>query len=116
MCPMTSAALLPGAGGFSRRVGKRRAHPACNEKVPGEWASDKGDGQKLPVFARHEGSREMVVAWTEGMGWNKGGALAWREVAETGAAAGPGGRLDGVPANGSLAAVALPGGKFVIFY
>jgi hypothetical protein len=115
-CPMSSAALLPASGGFLGAWENAGRIRFGGEKDTAQWATDMGDGQKLPVFARQEKTGEMVIAWTEGMGWNKGGALAWRYINEANPAANATGRKDGVPANGSIAAVALPDGKFVILY
>jgi hypothetical protein len=112
-CPMSSAALLVNKGDIFaawENAGRIRLGDAQGIKP---WTSETGEGQKLPVLARSPNLNNELTAWTEGMGWNKGGALAWHYASgdhETN------GRKDGVPANGSIAAVALPNGTFVILY
>jgi hypothetical protein len=114
-CPMSSAALMPGPKGFLsawENAGRIQIDDGGGSKS----ADSEGEGQKLPVIARRESTGEMLIAWTEGMGWNKGGALVWRYSKGSEDAVKASGRKDDVPANGSIAAVALADGKFVVFY
>lgn len=73
-------------------------------------------GRKHPVLAVNTRG-ETLMAWTEGTGWNRGGALAWQLYDSDGKATAEKGRLDGgVPAWGLLAAVAQPDGGFIILH
>jgi len=60
---------------------------------------------------------EWLLAWTEGTGWQKGGALAWQLFGADGhPREGAGGRVDGVPVWSFGEPVALSDGNFVILY
>lgn len=70
---------------------------------------------KYPVaLANSRG--EILLAWTEGTAWAKGGALAWQIYDASGKPIGEAGRAEGVPAWSLVAAVAKPDGGFVIIY
>ena len=61
----------------------------------------------------------LLMVWTEGTAWNKGGSLAW-QLYEGGTAAGqpsgPAGARPGVPTWSVGAVAPRPGGGFVVFY
>lgn len=59
---------------------------------------------------------EVLLAWTEGTGWGKGGAVAWQLYDESGNPTSEKGRAEGVPIWSLSAAVAKPDGNFVIIY
>jgi hypothetical protein len=59
---------------------------------------------------------EVLLAWTEGTGWQKGGSLAWQIFDANGNPAAEKGRASGVPVWGLVAAIAKPDGSFTIFY
>jgi hypothetical protein len=59
---------------------------------------------------------EVLMAWSEGTGWNRGGAVGWQVFDTTGKAVGPAGRAVGVPVWGLSAAIARPDGGFTIIY
>jgi hypothetical protein len=59
---------------------------------------------------------EVLLAWTEGTGWGKGGAVTWQLYDESGNPTSEKGRAEGVPTWSLVAAVAKPDGSFVIFY
>lgn len=78
--------------------------------------SGRGAGRKHPVLAEGgKGGRLQLTAWTEGTGWQKGGAVAW-ELVDLDAGTRTSGRADGVPVWGKVAAVAEADGTFTIFY
>src|SRR5437870_1303272 len=60
----------------------------------------KSGKQRHPALAAN--GREVLLAWTEGMAWNKGGSLAWQiydkaDQPAKNAKAADYGRADGVP-------------------
>lgn len=59
---------------------------------------------------------EVLLAWTEGTGWSKGGAVAWQLYDESGNPTSEKGRAEGVPTWSLVAAVTRPDGNFVIIY
>jgi hypothetical protein len=79
------------------------------QPAPGE-----GQGRKHPALAINA-SGEMLLAWTEGTGWQKGGALAWQVFDKDGKPTGARGRVDeGIPVWGLPTAVVAPGGFTII--
>lgn len=128
-CVMSTASLRagpPGAGGGQpvvvaawerqeqiewAKVGPAAAGPVRPVVVPG-----KGDNRKHPSVAVDAGGR-VLVAWTEGTGWNKGGSVAWQVFGPDGKPiAGTAGRAAGLPAWGLPAAVVRADGRFVVIY
>ena len=65
------------------------------------------------VFSRDGG---MLLAWTEGTAWNKGGALAWQLYDPAGRPSGEAVSRPGVPVWSMGAVAPRPDGGFVIFY
>jgi hypothetical protein len=68
---------------------------------------------KHPALA--SSGQKLLVAWTEKTAWNKGGTLAW-ELRDVEGNKIDSARVDNLPAWDYPAAVALPDGRFVIFY
>jgi hypothetical protein len=124
-CPMSTAAFahmsnedviawetdgqvwLASVGHASGQIGKPRA------------ASGPGQKRKHPVLAFN--GREVLLAWTEGMGWNRGGNLAWQvydlklnPINEPQFLSA--GQAKGVPTWSLLTAVPLGDSRFAIFY
>ena len=59
---------------------------------------------------------ETLLAWTEGTGWQRGGAVAWQLFDAHGQPSADKGRAEGVPVWGLVAAVTKADGSFVVFY
>jgi hypothetical protein len=60
---------------------------------------------------------QVLLVWTEGTGWQKGGDVAWQVFDELGnPIAGGAGRAAGVPVWSFAAAYATPDGGFTIMY
>ena len=78
----------------------------------GPMAMAKG---KHPVVAVNKAGETLVV-WTEGTGWQRGGAVAWQVFGADGKPAGQPQRRDGVPVWGLAAAVAEADGSFTVLY
>lgn len=70
---------------------------------------------KHPVVAVNQAGETLLV-WTEGTGWQRGGALAWQLFGAEGKPAGPPQRRDGIPVWGLAAVVAEPDGSFTVLY
>ena len=73
-------------------------------------------GRKHPALAVN-GKGETIFVWTEGTGWERGGALAWQVFDEAGKPTGPKGRADNAIPVWSFAAVyTAPDDSFVILH
>ena len=121
-CPMSTHDLgASGAGiaGTWETAGQVYFAPVAGEGLDGVLpvaASGATSNRKHPTFARRRGSKgPLLLAWTEGTGWEKGGALAWECLDAKGALLGRG-RVDGVPVWSFAAAVAEADGSFTLFY
>jgi hypothetical protein len=79
--------------------------------VPGE-----GKNRKHPRLASNAKGL-VLVTWTEGTAWEKGGLVAWQVFdAELQPLVGRSGTATGLPAWGVAAPVALADGTFLVFY
>lgn len=76
-------------------------------------APGDGKGRKHPRIAINRRG-EVLLVWTEGTGWQKGGSLASQTFGHDGAPIGETQRIDGIPAWSFAAAAALPDGDFAI--
>jgi hypothetical protein len=122
-CPMSSMTLEPSGAGslvalWETQGQVRRSSIAADtaEASAPQEPSGRGGGRKHPVLAEGgKGRRLQLTAWTEGTGWQKGGAVAW-ELVDLDAGTKTSGRADVVPAWGKVAAVAEADGTFTIFY
>jgi hypothetical protein len=71
--------------------------------------------RKYPAVAGNSAG-ETIFVWTEGMGWKKGGSLAWQIYNKSGEPTSEHGKAEGVPAWSLVAAFARPGGRFTVLY
>src|SRR5262249_51919918 len=77
-------------------------------------APGEGRGRKHPALAINARG-EMPLAWTEGTGWEKGGALAWQLFNKLGAPTRARGRVErGIPVWGLPTVVATDAGFTII--
>jgi hypothetical protein len=75
-----------------------------------------GSGQKHPAVAINA-KGEVLLAWAEGTGWQRGGDLAWQVFDKNGKPIGAPGHVEkGVPVWSLPAVVAQPDGSFVIVH
>jgi hypothetical protein len=119
-CPMSSEVFAEGPTGvyaawdnagqvFFCRVGPGAA--ATPQAAPG-----LGGERRHPALACNARG-EMILAWTEGTGWNRGGGLAWQLYDEGGKPRGDVGRRAGaVPVWGLPTAIGERDGHFIIFH
>ncbi len=78
--------------------------------------SPPGRAKRKHPVAVANGRGEVLVAWAEGTGWEKGGAVAWQLFDPSGKPTEEKGRADGVPVWGLVAAAPRADGSFTIFY
>lgn len=120
---MSSQTLVEGPGGViaawetAGQVFFAPVTPSLSKAIPAPpQPGGSAPSRKHPVLAVNRAG-ETLLAWTEGTGWNRGGALAWqvydasgRPTADRGRAAG------GIPTWGLAAAVTRPDGGFTIIH
>lgn len=88
-------------------------HPDALVARPLPGASE---ARKHPAICIDSAGR-VLVAWTEGTGWNKGGTLKWQVFDAAGQPlAGAGGTAEALPANDAPAAISRSQGGFLILY
>jgi hypothetical protein len=121
MCVMSTQAFAEGAAGTwtawetKGQVFMGRIDPTTVQlaRVVGAPGDDRT--RKHPSLAVNERG-DVLLAWTEGTTWNKGGAAAWQVFDADGRAQGEPRRADGVPVWGLVAAYAMPNEGFGIVY
>ena len=116
-CPMSSMSFGEGAGNvagawetggqvYFENLTKMNSVPVS---APGE-----GKGRKHPRLAIAPNG-DMLMVWTEGTGWQRGGSLAWQLFDPNGESLGKTHTQPGVPA-WSFGAVAVKPDGFVVLY
>jgi len=78
-------------------------------------APGEGKGRKHPRIAVNNRG-EVLLAWTEGTGWQRGGSLAWQIFDAQGKAVGEKGSAAGVPTWSFGAVAARADGGFTVYY
>ena len=78
-------------------------------------APGEGKGRKHPRLAVN-GNGELLMAWTEGTGWQRGGSLAWQVYDASGRPTSERGSLPGVPVWSFAAPFANKDGGFSILF
>ena len=118
-CPMSSMDFAEGAnmiaaawetGGqvyWTRIIGRDTSDPIG---APGE-----GNGRKHPRLAVN-GKGEVLLVWTEGSGWQKGGSFAYQIYNRAGRPIGEAKHFPGIPTWSFAAAVAASDNGFLILY
>lgn len=120
-CPMSSFAFAEGPAGVlaawetNGQIYYVRIDPATGKRSEASAAPGESRERKHPVVAVNQRG-EMLLAWTEGTGWQRGGSVAWQVFDKDGRPTAEKGRADGVP-TWSLAAVCpRVDGGFTIVY
>jgi hypothetical protein len=123
-CPMSSAAIAPSPQGtllawehdgqvlFALQPGGK-LRPNAATAVPGPASR-----RKHPAIAVNSGG-QFIIAWTEGMGWQRGGGAGWQVYDAAGQpirGVGAAGHVDGVPVWSLVAAFTRADGSFVVMY
>jgi len=118
-CPMSSAWLAPEThltqAAWENRGRIWLTRIDSESARASEPISPSGSSQKYPVTAA-SASGTLLVAWVEGAGWQKGGALCWQLFDPKGKALGPPGHTNGVPAWSFAAAWTRADEGFEIIY
>jgi hypothetical protein len=121
-CPLSSEAIAEGQNAvigawendgqiYFRRI--HRTTPGGDEVF---IAPGKGGDRRHPALAFNKNG-EMILAWTEGTAWNRGGGLAWQVYDKAGNPTASAGRRPGaIPVWGVPTVVAEPNGDFTIFH
>jgi hypothetical protein len=120
-CPMSSESLFEDQSGVlaawetEQRVYFARIDPETG-KISRPISPPGGGGRKHPSVASNS-KGETILAWTEGTGWQKGGALAWQVFDRSGRPTETKGRVEaGIPVWGLPTLVARPDGSFLIIH
>jgi hypothetical protein len=120
-CPMSTHALGQSFNGIGAawevqgQIYFQAGLPGQSELSP-VMAAGRTGNRKHPSFAvARAKSPSMILAWTEGTGWEKGGALAWECLDAAGSQTALG-RVEGVPVWSYAAAVADADGVFTLIY
>ena len=120
-CPASTAAFYPTADGTwaawetRDQVYFARIHRGMEKRLVPIAAPGEGKRRKYPVIAENE-RRETILVWTEGMGWEKGGSVAWQVFDKDGKPTSEKGQKSGVPTWSLVAVFARPTGGFTILY
>ncbi|HWG43279.1 MAG TPA: sialidase family protein [Gemmataceae bacterium] len=120
-CPMSSFAFAESPSGVlaawetSGQVYYASIDPATGKRSKPIAAPGAAHERKHPVMAGTRGGKTILV-WTEGMGWDRGGAVAWQVYDKNGKATTDKGRAAGVPTWSLVAVFPRKDGGFTIVY
>ena len=119
-CVMSSEALASGpTGTFAAWETEKQIHFGSIDpnaaSASDSVVSNAQTNQKYPSLAVN-GAGNLLVSWTEGMGWKKGGSVHWQVFDKAGQRLGESGAMDGVPTWSLVAAYSRPNGDFVVLY
>ena len=119
-CPMSSAAFAQ-AGARTVAAWESDQRVYWTSIKPSGSAADSPRSPSSATNSRHpaistSSQGATLVAWSEGTGWNKGGAVAWQLFDAEGRSTDVKGRTDGVAVWSFPASSALPNGSFLILY
>ena len=121
VCPMSTESLANAPTGVlaawetDRRVSFVRIDPESGQPSSPVTPPGRGDRKHPAVAGNAQG--ETLLAWAEGTGWQKGGALVWQLFDRSGRPMAEKGRIeDGIPIWGLPTVVAKPDGNFLIIH
>lgn len=117
-CPMSSmdiaenADMVVGAWETGGQVFWARLDGGAGQPIS---PAGEPKGRKHPRLAVNQGG-DVLLAWTEGTGWKKGGSLAYQVYDRTGQPTADAGRLPGIATWSFAAVAAMPDNRFSILY
>jgi hypothetical protein len=121
-CPMSSYAFAEAPAGPVVAAWETRGQvyfaqidPATGKRSAPVAAPGPGEGRKHPAVAVNARG-ETILTWTEGMGWNRGGSVAWQVYDKAGKPTAQRGRARGVPVWSLVAVFVRPDGRFAVVY
>ena len=117
-CPMSSAAIAQGGERVLaawETAGQVHLGILESEKLARATPPGVAGGRKHPAVATNRNG-DILLVWTEGTGWQRGGAIGWQLFDKTGKPLGDRGRQDGVPVWSFAAAYANADGSFMVVY
>jgi len=120
-CPMTTGYISQtGAGALiawqtEGQVYYATVAPRTHQVSDAVAAPGPGSGRKFPAAAGNSRG-DVLLAWTEGTAWKRGGSLAWQVFDRGGHPTESHGAAPGVPVWGLVAAYAQQDGGFTIVY
>lgn len=122
-CTMSSASFAGGPGGLfaawetQKQVYFARLTPGTGQAAKPVAAPGAPMGDRKHPSLATNAAGETLLVWTEGTGWQKGGALAWCLFDKDGKPTAQTGRINGgIPVWGLPAAVAGKDGGFIIIH
>ncbi|MFZ0592163.1 MAG: hypothetical protein WAM39_16985 [Bryobacteraceae bacterium] len=119
-CAMSSEAFTSGRTGiFGAWETEKQVHFGAIDPKTGNATdvtiSTDSANQKHPALALNRNGL-LLVSWTEGMGWKRGGSVHWQLLDSSGKHVGTPGAADGVPPWSLVAAYPRRNGNFVVLY
>jgi hypothetical protein len=122
ICPMSSEAFAQGPKGRVLAAWETDGQVYFTQLDPGNGkrsepvaAPGPAANRKHPALAINANG-ETLFAWTEGMGWNRGGTLVWQVFDRNDRPTDIRGRAPGVPTWSLVAAFVRPDGRFAVVY
>ena len=110
-----SKAGVLGAWETEKQVYFGRMNPATGALTETIGAPGTGNNRKYPSITGNSRG-QILLAWTENMGWKKGGTLNWQVFDDNGQPIGSTGHAQGVPAWSLVSAFTAPDGSFRVMY
>lgn len=118
-CPMTSASIVTGRTSLSAWETDGQVYFTAGDnmdpKSPPRVANAPAPRRKHPRLAVNKDGL-VLLAWTEGTSWGRGGSIAWQVFGRDGRPAQPSGSAAGLPVWGFPAVLTRADGTFIIFY
>jgi hypothetical protein len=119
-CPMTSMSIVPGskilrAWETDGQVYFNSTAAGDPPKAPSATATGESLRRKHPRLAVNQ-KGTVLLAWTDGTAWARGGSLAWQAFGADGRPTAVNGTQPGIPVWSFPAVLARSDGGFTIFY
>jgi len=118
-CPMSSAFLSQAGGGVLaawETAGQVFVSSIDSKQNVSTPFSPPGSAKRKHPVAVLNNKGTVLIVWTEGTAWQKGGSAVWQLFDSSLKPSGEQSRADGVPVWSFVAAYAKPNGDFVLIY